>query len=67
MVKMKSKHESWEVFSYFYVAGGGAEQQPRRRPSANARAEAESDGVAATRVGLGAQAVSSDLRSCGAA
>ena len=52
----------------YHLAGGGAEQQPRGGPSADARTEAEPHGLAAARLGSRAETVilsSSQLPSSG--
>ena len=49
--------EKKKVFETLPLAGGGAEQQPRGRPSADARAETESHGLATARLGSWAQTV----------
>ena len=41
----------------FFFAGGGVEQQPRRRPSTIAHTEAESHRLASARLGSRAQTV----------
>ena len=46
----------------FFFAGGGVEQQPRRRPSTIAHTEAKSHRLASTRLGPRAQAVSGHIR-----
>ena len=56
-LRKNRKNKSEKFLKHCHLAGGGAEQQPRGRPSADARAETESHGLATARLGSWAQTV----------